>query len=278
MSLRSAIAPAVRTAIKASAAAADVVRRPDPGITILIYHRVGSGTGGQMDLDPDEFDRQLAWLTSTQRVLSLDAALSELAADVAAAPALRPGVVLTFDDGTADWVEHVLPALDRHGVPATFYVATDFVERRRPFPGDGPAISWAGLKEMANSPLVTLGSHTHTHALMDRLAVPHIADELDRSIELIGERVGITAEHFCYPKALLGSPPAECAIRQRFRSATIAGTRANQIGVDPYRLTRSPVQASDSERWFRRKAVGGMAFEDEFRDRLNSLRYRGATE
>ncbi len=274
MSLRSTVAPAVRTSIKTSAAAVDVVRRPVAGITILIYHRVGSGTGGQMDVDPAAFDRQLAWLRSTQRVLSLDDALAELAGTDPA----RPGVVLTFDDGTADWVDHALPALVRHDVPATFYVATDFVEARRPFPGDGPAISWAGLKEMATSPLVTLGSHTHTHALMDRLAIPDIAGELDRSIELIGERVGVTAEHFCYPKALLGSPPAEGAIRQRFRSATLAGTRSNPAGTDPYRLTRSPIQASDGDRWFRRKALGGMAFEDELRDRLNALRYRGATQ
>jgi peptidoglycan/xylan/chitin deacetylase (PgdA/CDA1 family) len=184
---------------------------------------------------------------------------------------------VTFDDGTADWVDHVLPALDRHRVPATFYVATAFVDEQRPLPGDGRPISWAGLKEMSTSTLVTLGSHTHTHALMDRLAVPDIAGELDRSIELLGSRAEVTAEHFCYPKALLGSPPAENAIRERFRSATIAGTRANLAGVDPYRLTRSPIQPADGQRWFRHKAVGGMSFENDLRDLLNRARYRGAS-
>ena len=32
-------------AVKATAAAADVVRRPPPGLVVLIYHRVGAGTG-----------------------------------------------------------------------------------------------------------------------------------------------------------------------------------------------------------------------------------------
>ncbi len=274
MSLRSAAGPALRSATKATAAAVDLARPPAAGITILIYHRIGSGAGGQMDITSTEFDLQIDWLRSTQRVLTLDRALEELRGT----DPVEPGVVVTFDDGTADWVDRALPVLDRHGVPATFYVATDFVEQRREFPGGGTPISWAGLKELATSPLVTLGSHTHHHALMDRLPVPDIADELDRSIQLLGERVGIQAEHFCYPKALLGSPPAQAAVRERFRSATLAGTRSNAAGADPYRLARSPIQASDGQRWFRLKARGGLGTEDRLRERLNSLRYRGASE
>src|SRR5690606_700567 len=73
------------------------------------------------------------------------------------------GVVLTFDDGTTDWVEHVLPALERHAVPATFYISTDFVERQIPFPGDGTPLTWKGIEELSSSPFVTIGSHTHRH-------------------------------------------------------------------------------------------------------------------
>jgi peptidoglycan/xylan/chitin deacetylase (PgdA/CDA1 family) len=283
---RQRVTPLARTGVKSAAAAVDLVRRPAPGITILIYHRVGAGTGGQMDLSPAAFDQQLAWLRSTQRVLTLDQALTELGAarragEGVTAPSSRDGaagtgVVVTFDDGTADWVDHVLPALERHRIPATFYVATGFVDRTACLPDDATPISWAGLKELSTSKLVTIGSHTHSHALMDRLAVPEIAGELDRSVELLGERVGVHAEHFCYPKALLGSPPAEAAIKERFRSATLAGTRANVVGADPYRLTRSPVQPTDGQRWFRRKATGGMSFENDLRDVLNRVRYRGA--
>ncbi len=274
MSVRTTLGPVLRSSTKATAALIDRVHPPVDGITILIYHRVGAGTGGQMDLASSEFDQQIEWLRSNRRILTLDRAVSELTGP----EPVEPGVVITFDDGTSDWVDRALPILDRHQVPATFYVATAFVEERRPFPGGGTPISWAGLKEMATSRLVTLGSHTHTHALMDRLPIPDIADELDRSIGLLGDRVGVDVEHFCYPKALLGSQPAQSAIRERFRSATLAGTRSNQRGADPFRLSRSPIQAADGQRWFREKAVGGMGFEDRLRDRLNTLRYRGATE
>ncbi len=275
MSVRARLAPAARQGIKGAAALADVVRTPSPGITILIYHRVGAGTGGQMDLSPDAFDRQLEWLSAHRRVLSLDQAADELAGPSSAqAP---DGVVVTFDDGTPDWVEHVLPALERHHVPATFYVATSFVEHGTELPGGGRPVTWQGLAELASSPWATIGSHTHGHLLLDRLPAGEVADELDRSIELLGAHLDDPVTHFAYPKAVAGSAAAEQAVRERFRTAVLAGTRANRPGVDLHRLQRSPIQAADGQRWFRRKAGGGMHAEDDLRDRLNRVRYRGRT-
>lgn len=271
MSLRARVAPGVRAGIKGAASLSDLVLRPADGITILIYHRVGAGNGGQMDLSPAAFEHQLGWLRAHHRVLSLDDALVELASP----GPVEPGVVLTFDDGTTDWVDHVLPALERHGMPATFYVATWFVDEARPFPSDGRPLSWTGVAELAGSDLVTIGSHTHRHLLLDRLARSEIDAELDRSIELLGEHTGVRPEHFCYPKAVAGSPAADAAVRARFRSAVLAGTRPNLPGrTDPYRLWRSPVQPSDGERWFRQKARGGMRLEDDLRRGMNRLRYR----
>lgn len=263
-----------RGAVKWTSAGVDVLRRPTPGIVVLIYHRVGSGSGGQMDLDPAAFDRQLAWLAAHHRVLSLDEAAEELSA---ARGPVAPGVVLTFDDGTADWVDNVLPALDRHRVPATFYVATDFVERGREFPAGGRPATWEGLRELASSPLVTIGHHTHTHALLDRLDPAEVDGELDRATELLGERLGVTPAHFAYPKAVAGSATAEAAVRRRFRTAVLAGTRSNHEGTDLHRISRSPVQPADGDRWFRAKTRGGLGLEDELRRTANRLRYRGAT-
>ena len=272
MSARTRLVPLAKSGVKAVAAAGDPLLARG-GTTILIYHRVGAGAGGEMDLDPSVFDEQLGWLTEQHRVLSL----ARAAAELADGSTVEPAIVLTFDDGTADWVDHVLPALERHGVPATFYVATDFVERRVPFPGEGRPISWGGLRELASSPLVTVGSHTHRHLLLDRLPVEEVATELDRSIELLDQHLGIRVRHFCYPKAVAGSIAAETQVRRRFRTAVLAGTRANRPGVDLHRLHRTPVQRSDAMRWFRRKAVGGMRLEDDLRRTANRLRYRGRT-
>ena len=133
--------------------------------------------------------------------------------------------------------------LDRHGVPATLYLATDFVDRALPFPDDGVALSWSALADMVASGRWQIESHTHTHALLDRLADDAIADELDRSIDLIGEHLGRRPEHFAYPKALAPSAAADQAVRARFRSAALAGTRVNRFGAtDPWLLARTPIQ------------------------------------
>jgi peptidoglycan/xylan/chitin deacetylase (PgdA/CDA1 family) len=186
-------------------------------------------------------------------------------------------VSLTFDDGTADFVDEALPELVAHGVPAALYVATDFIEAGRMFPDEGRPASWAGLSDALSTGLVTIGSHTHTHRLLDRVDGPEAAQELDRSVKLIEDRLGVSCQHFAYPKALLGSPAAEQEVRTRFRTAAIAGTRPNPYGqTDHHRLHRSPIQVTDGMRWFRQKAAGGMSLEDDLRRLRNRRRYSGA--
>lgn len=265
-----------RSMIKVAATTWDVLDRPQAGVVVLIYHRVGHGTGGQMDLEPSEFDDQLAWLRANATILTLDEAADRLRATPTAGPT-EPGVVITFDDGTTDWIDHVLPALEHHRAPATFYVATDFIDRGLPLPGDGRPLSWVGLHELAASPLVTIGSHTHRHTLLDRLPAAEVAEELDRSIGMLSERLGTDIQHFAYPKAVAGSSAADREVRSRFRTAVLAGTRANLVGADLHRLTRSPIQRADSHRSFRHKVAGGMHLEDDLRQTLNRMRYRGMT-
>jgi peptidoglycan/xylan/chitin deacetylase (PgdA/CDA1 family) len=271
-------------ALKTAAVLGDRVWTPPPGVVVLIYHRVGGGADTEIDLDPGLFDEQMAWLAETGRAISLDTGLARLAVREPVGAAASPDastanpVVVTFDDGTADLVDVALPILVRHGVPATVYIATRHVDEQLPWPADGVPLSWAGAKEIVDSGLVTIGSHTHSHALLDRLAPAAAADELDRSRELIEEKLGVSADHFAYPKAVAPPAPVEAVVRERFHSAALGGNRPNPYArTDPHRLARTAIQVSDGMRWFHRKADGGMAFEDTFRRTLNRVRYRNAT-
>jgi len=264
---------ALRQAVKATAAALDRVRRPAPGVVVLCYHRVGGGSGLELDLHVDTFAAQMAEVAD--RAVPLPVALDHLR-DASAPPGPHP-VVVTFDDGTADFVDRALPVLAQYRVPATVYVATAHVDEGEPFAYGAPPASWGGLRDAAATGLVTVASHTHRHRLLDRLPAPDVHDELDRSIELIGERIGAAPLDFAYPKAVRPSPVADQAVRARFRSAALAGTRANRPGAtDPFLLARSPIQASDGMAWFRCKLAGGLALEDGLRDVLNRRRYAGA--
>jgi peptidoglycan/xylan/chitin deacetylase (PgdA/CDA1 family) len=269
---------ALRT-LKTLAAAGDRVRPPTPGVVVLIYHRVGGGSGTEVDLPPEAFDEQMAWLAATGRVVSLDDAVVQLAAgddgaDDAVAPDEGP-IVVTFDDGTADLADVATPILVRHGVPATVYLATRFVDEGLDFPDDGAPLSWAAVRDMAATGLVTFGSHTHAHLLLDRLPPAKAVDELDRSKDLIEHHVGAPAHHFAYPKAVAASAEVEPLVRARYRSAALGGNRPNPYrGTDVHRLSRTAVQVSDGAAFFVRKARGGMALEDSLRRGLNRVRYR----
>ncbi|MGH9152686.1 MAG: polysaccharide deacetylase family protein [Acidimicrobiales bacterium] len=246
------------------------------GVTVLLYHRVGGGSRLEIDLPAGLFEEQIAMVAEETRPLALDDALIALAGP--SQPEGPPQVVVTFDDGTADFADVALTILQSYRVPATVYVATDHVESGRSFSANGAPLSWAALDAAMATGLVTVGSHTHTHALLDRLPAPLVDDELDRSIGLIADRLGVPPAHFAYPKGLSGSLWAEAAVRCRFRSASLAGTRANPYGrTDPFRLFRSPVQVSDGMRWFGRKLRGGMSLEDDLRALLNRRRYTGIT-
>jgi peptidoglycan/xylan/chitin deacetylase (PgdA/CDA1 family) len=271
---------ALRT-LKTLAAAGDRVRPPTPGVVVLIYHRVGGGSGTEVDLPPEAFDEQMAWLAATGRVVSLDDALAQLAAgDDRAVDGEAPDegpIVVTFDDGTADLAEVATPILVRHGVPAIVYLATKFVDEGLDFPDDGAPLSWAAVRDMAATGLVTFGSHTHAHLLLDRLPPAEAVNELDRSKVLIEHHVGAPAHHFAYPKAVAASAEVEPLVRARYRSAALGGNRPNPYrGTDVHRLSRTAVQVSDGAAFFVRKARGGMALEDSLRRGLNRVRYRSS--
>jgi peptidoglycan/xylan/chitin deacetylase (PgdA/CDA1 family) len=255
------------------------------GTVILAYHRVGGLTALEVDLPTALFAEQVARLATAGRASTLEAAIPRLSGAAGSdspssdSPSSdAPPAVVTFDDGTADFAEVALPVLVEHRLPVTLYLATAFVEEQRRFPDDGQPLSWDALRDACATGLVDVGSHTHTHALLDRLPAAEIADELDRSQKLIEDRLGRPCLDFAYPKALPPSAAADAAVRARFRSAAVAGTRPNPPGrTDVHLLSRSPIQRGDGMKYFEEKLAGGMALEDTVRRVANKWRYRRAT-
>ena len=202
------------------------MHNPRRGIVVLIYHCVGRGSGLELDLPVDRFDEQMAWLAAEQRVVSLDQAL-----DALAVPELpeRDPIVVTFDDGPADFADAALPVLVRYQIPVTMYLATAFLDEQQAFPYGAPPMSWAAVADTVATGLVTVGSHTHTHALPDRLPQEQVDEELARSTSAIEDHLGVTPQHLAYPKSVApsggGRPRSE-----RRSSPPLAGTRPNLYG------------------------------------------------
>lgn len=272
------LARAVRLAVDVGGRPVDAVAAhldPGPPVVVLIYHRVGARTPSPVDLPRATFTDQLDRLADHALVVDLDTAADLVRGELQPRSEI-PHVALTFDDGTADWVDVVLPELVVRRMPATFYVATDFVERGRPFPDDGVPTSWRGLVEMSSTGMAKIASHTHTHQILSRSTAAEAERQVDRSAELIEEHVGAPCRHFAYPNAVAPSPAAEIVIRRRFTTAALAGNRPNRIGSgDLHRLGRHPLTTADDIDSFECKVRGGARLEGalrEVRDRRAAAR------
>lgn len=95
----------------------------------LIFHRVLPVADPLLPDEPDHawFARLIAMLARRYNVLSLAEAI-----DAAAQATLpRASLSITFDDGYADNYTEALPILREHGVPATFFIATGYLDGGR---------------------------------------------------------------------------------------------------------------------------------------------------
>jgi peptidoglycan/xylan/chitin deacetylase (PgdA/CDA1 family) len=236
-----------RKAVKAAVLPGGLVTRRRPGdVVILLYHRIG-GRGGEIELPPALFERQLAALAERERVLTLDQAM---------AGRHDGGVVVTVDDGYRDFSDTALPLLERYRIPVVLYLATGLVAGEGSGPDDPDALSWSQLREALATGLVTFGAHTHGHTDLSRAPEQRCHDEMARSKELVEDRLGVPCRHFAYPWAV-GSAAADRVARQLFDTAALDAWRCNRAGAtDPWRLGRTPVLASDGFAFFRAKVKG----------------------
>ena len=128
-------------------------------LSVLVLHRVVTEPDTLLveTMVADRFDAMCLWLKALFNVLPLDEAVQRLRTGTLPARALS----ITFDDGYADNRVVALPILLQHGLTATFFVATGFVNG---------GLMWndAIVEAMRNSPLPQLD----LSSLLPELAEP----------------------------------------------------------------------------------------------------------
>lgn len=197
-----------------------------PKVPILDYHSVGQG-GDEFTVDDGVFEAQLAWLQSEGvRTISLH----ELAqAGIAQRKSGEKEVVLTFDDGTADGLTHVLPALRRHGMKATFFIVTGFVGR----PG---YLTWDGVRALAAAGM-EIGSHTVDHARLPDLPDDKALAELVESRKMLEAQLGTPVDLLAYPYNSLRAHTLRLAAQAGYRIAVAGAVHGGADLLDLYRTT-----------------------------------------
>jgi peptidoglycan/xylan/chitin deacetylase (PgdA/CDA1 family) len=169
------------------------------GAAVLCYHDIGNDPAKRTDyyLGPDLLRAHLEWMQGWGLTI---VPLAEIVDRRASGRDLDGLVAITFDDALVGVLEHAAPILDAHRAPATVFVVTDVVGIDPPFwPGAARTLGRDELRSLTASGLVTLGSHTTTHASLPDIAPDLRARELSESRAWLEDLTGAPVDLFAYP-------------------------------------------------------------------------------
>jgi peptidoglycan/xylan/chitin deacetylase (PgdA/CDA1 family) len=220
-----------------------VTRRHVP---VLLYHSIAERA------DP----RFAEWTVSYDRFaaqLDLIAALGCEALTVSAyarrlarrAPLPRRAVVITFDDGFADFHDAAWPELRARGLVATVYVTTGFVGRTSRWlsaagEGDRPMMGWDQVAAVAADG-VECGAHGVRHVPLDTVRRRVARAEIESSRDALADVVG-SVRSFAYPHGYHHRGTQRLVRAAGFASACAVGDGLADVAADLFAIPRVVVR------------------------------------
>ena len=150
-------------------------RGPDPmaEVIVLCYHAVSREWDADLSVTPEAFERQVGHLVSRgwRATTFTDAVLNR-----------GPGrlLAITFDDAFASVKRHAAPVLARHGIPATVFAPTAFMDgggdldwpgvdhwKQSAFAGELAAMDWSDLRALDAGRVGDRITHLHPSEVDD---------------------------------------------------------------------------------------------------------------
>lgn len=222
-------------------------------VPILMYHAVAEhppAATRRLSVSPDSFEEQVAFLVDHGFTGMTFSALAG-AFETGKALPKRP-VVLTFDDGYADFAHNAWPILHRYDFPATVFVTSGWVADAGPNAAGAPLdqmMNWAQVRELA-AVGIEIGAHSHSHPELDQLADATLCEELRVGRALLEDCIGGPVRALAYPFGY-STPRVRLAARAAgYRcAAAVRNVRATSSD-DLFMLPRLTV----------RRSTGGIAF------------------
>ena len=164
-----------------------------PALRVLCYHRIVPSAADSLSVTAEAFRQQLFLLTAagyTPVKLSDVAGREPLPA--------RP-VLITFDDGYVDTLEHAAPILEDAGFPAAVFVVTKYLGDRARWDEGGAALMDAAQLHALSERGFEIALHSHAHRRFDQLTLPDITEDLTTSLRHL-RSLGIEpAKALAYP-------------------------------------------------------------------------------
>jgi peptidoglycan/xylan/chitin deacetylase (PgdA/CDA1 family) len=232
-------------------------------IPILMYHSIREGTEGrhpyyETNTSPRVFAQHMKFLHEEgYRALNVDKALLPATGGDTSKP-----VVITFDDGYADFYRYAFPILTEHGFTATVFMITGLLKAQRTCFNGKECLNLSEVREL-HSRGISFGSHTVSHPELKLLPQDEVENELSGSKQTLEDALGAPVKSFAYPFKF---PEADRGFVRRLADllnqcgyengvTTILGTA--HPGANRWFLPRLPVNSWDDPAFFQAKLEGG---------------------
>lgn len=228
-------------------------------VPVLMYHSVSDDPPRdtrRLSVHPEAFAAQLATL---EAMGCTTPSFGELGAALATGtPLPERSVVLTFDDGYADFHRHAAPLLDAHGFTATVFVTTGWLDDAGEQAAGEPLdrmLSWAQVRELAAAG-IEIGAHSHSHAQLDQIPGPALRAELRHSKALLEAGIGRSVTTLAYPFGYSSRRVRDEVAASGYRCAAAVTNAIGGPGSDVLAVPRLTVRRTTRLDTFRRMTRG----------------------
>lgn len=214
-------------------------------IPILMYHSIAEEASDQFKtftVSPALFEKHIEYLhqqgyipmTVTQLVTSLARNRQDLP---------EWPIVITFDDGFADFYTSAFPVLKNYHFTATLYIATGFVGNTsrwlwREGEAERPMLTWEQISEI-DAGGIECGGHSHTHPQLDLIPRSAAHYEIVHSKQVLEQHLGHNIYSFAYPHGYHSSAVQRIVKEVSYTSAcAVKYEMATAETADPFSLAR----------------------------------------
>lgn len=249
-------------------------------VPILLYHSVAPESSPRFrpwTVHPDRFAQHMAHLSGRGyqglTIGELEAALHPGGPSLPEKP-----VVITFDDGFADFQSAALPVLESHGLASTLYVTTGHLGGTarwmvREQEQDRPLLSRQQLHDVVERG-VEIGAHSHTHPRLDELSAAESREEIRRSKDVLEQELQRPVRSFAYPHGYHSRRVREQVIEAGYTSSTAVRHALSSTDDDVFALARVMVLADTATEDLEGLLAGQGIAQAPYRPRLRTALWR----